>query len=100
MGKKRSPVEKLMQYMDACAHARAQAEWTNGYRTGRMAQVQSVGDDAEDDRLYRREVRQSEYCGVVEERFRRYAAHVLRVAARDAETGDTQGRSMEEGKNG
>lgn len=57
--------------MDACAVARAEALWTNGYRAGRPDK------EAE---LHGKEMRQWETVRQVEGRFRRVCNEVLREA--------------------
>ena len=57
MRKKLTPIQRLMAAMDECAIARGEANWTNGYRTGR-------GGSAE--HLYDKERAQWQKCDEVE----------------------------------
>lgn len=83
MAEKLTPIEKLMQYMDACARARGEASFTQGYRAlYENGSLDTAHNDAEAKRLYEKEQNQWKYCAVVEARFRRYAQHLLRKAGR------------------
>lgn len=69
MRKNLTPVQRLMAAMDECAIARGEANWTNGYRTGK-------GGAAE--HLYDKERAQWQKCDEVERKFRNLAARLLR----------------------
>lgn len=69
--KKPTPIERLMNAMDACAVARGEAQWTHGYRTGRPDK------EAE---LYAKQMAQWTTVEKAEARFRRVALAVLREA--------------------
>lgn len=67
-----TPVALLMAAMDRCAIARGEAQWTNGYRTGKGG--------AEEARLYPKEQLQWKEVGRQEAAFWRLAARLLRAA--------------------
>ena len=72
---KAKPIDRLMAAMDDCARARAEANWTNGYRASKQ------GDPTEESRLYEKEQQQWAACERVEKRFRRVAMRLLREVA-------------------
>jgi hypothetical protein len=76
--KKPTPVERLVAAMDRCAVARGEAQWTNGYRAGRLAM-----DHAESDRLYSKEMFQWKAVVNAERAFRRLAQRIIAEARRD-----------------
>lgn len=71
---------RLRQAIDRACIARGEAQWTNGYRAARYA---GRPDDAEHDRLYRREMEQWAHCGkteaAAERAMRAYAAAIRRM---------------------
>ena len=76
--KQPTPVQRLVAAMDACALARSEAQWTNGYRAAAGAKHP---DEA---RLYAKEQRQWQHVARAERRFRRLAQRLIREA-RDGE---------------
>lgn len=76
MAKKTKPIDALMEAMTLCGVARADANWTNGYRAALEPRLSKV----EADRLYAKEIRQYAHVEIVEARFRRLALRLLRDA--------------------
>jgi len=67
--------ENLRQAIDVACIARGEAQWTNGYRAGRNAS--GTQSEAEDGRLYAKEIAQFEYCGKAEARVERLIAALI-----------------------
>ena len=88
MPKKPDPVSRarirLRQAIDRACIARGEAQWTNGYRTGRSG---FIGRDHEDDRMYRKEQAQFGQCSraeaTVDRAMRAYAMAIRRTRKRD-----------------
>lgn len=78
MRKKLTPIERLMVAMDACACARGEAQWTNGYRAAKGNEGRVL--TPEQARLWDKEQRQWRYVGSVENTFRRIVQRLLREA--------------------
>lgn len=67
---------RLLRAADAACIARAEAQWTNGYRAARL----SVANTQETSDLYDKEQRQWKHVGYIEGRMRRVFLAVLRDA--------------------
>lgn len=66
----------LRRVIDEACIARGEAQWTNGYRAGRMGAETA----AEDTRLYQKEITQFRFCAIVEKKAERaMAAYALAV---------------------
>lgn len=78
---KAKPIDVLMREMDACAIARGEAQWTNGYRVAKGALIDSQPEGA---RLYAKERDQWGTVEHAEKRFRRIALRVLAEVRRGA----------------
>lgn len=74
----RSAREALRAAVDECCVARGEAQWVNGYRTGRANC--GAESEAEDKRLFDKEMRRFEWCAVVEQRMERKIAALIRQA--------------------
>jgi hypothetical protein len=70
-----------MREMDACAIARGEAQWTNGYRAAKGALIDTTPEGA---RLYAKEMDQWNTVSHVERRFYRLALKALRDAVTSA----------------
>lgn len=77
--KRLTVIERLMAAMDACAIARGEAQWTNGYRAAAFAGA--IDNTPEGERLYQKEQAQWREVGRRERAFRRLAQRLLREAA-------------------
>jgi hypothetical protein len=74
--KKQKSIDLLMLAMDACAVARGEAQWTQGYRTKMLSNGNySASDEAS---LYRKEQEQWRTVERFEKKFRRLALRILR----------------------
>ena len=69
--KRQSPVDRIMAGMERCAHARGEAQWCNGYRTGRPDREES---------LFAKEQWLRGHAGREHLRFKRLVQRVLREA--------------------
>jgi hypothetical protein len=96
MVEKLTPVQKLMQYMDACARARAEASYTQGYRS--LYETRPMNEQPDAARLYQKEQEQWKYCGVVEARFRTGAQRLLHEARKGRTTPNRTLRRRGDGK--
>lgn len=70
-----TPIQRLVAAMDRCAIARAEAQWTNGYRTG-IAR----SNPREEARLHSKEMLQWKAVDKADAAFQRLAQTVLRTA--------------------
>lgn len=80
MRPKLTSIERLMLAMDRCALARAQAQWTNGYRAARDGADPAFREGSEGARMWAEEQAQWKAVDRVERQFRRTAARLLREA--------------------
>lgn len=78
--RKQKPIDRLMAAMDACAIARGEAQWTNGYRTAYVKAKDYKEPEA--DRLYAKQELQLVRAAVSEIKFRRLALRLLRESAK------------------
>lgn len=70
------PVDRVMAAADAYSLARAEANWSNGYRA--RFEADPMHDIAEADRLFLKERAQWKRVGVLEKRLRRVLLAALR----------------------
>lgn len=70
--KQPSAIERLVAAMDRCAVARGEAQWTNGYRTGKGE------TDGARKLLFSKEMRQWSEVESAERNFRRVAQRLFR----------------------